>query len=166
MTAQPQPAIAWVQPGEVPEVAAFFAGAVQGDPRYISHSEIQLGLSPDGERWIDDLAGRYAEDFADPGPHRRIAIARAADGQLLAAGVLNMVEREQLVFGVLEDMTVSPAARSTGIGTALMAFLEAAAKESGASWCFLESGLHNERAHGFFDRNGYRTISKVFGKRI
>ena len=50
--------------------------------------------------------------------------------------------------------------------TATIRFIEAEAKTAGARWAFLESGLDNEGAHAFFEREAYRPLSKVFGKRL
>jgi N-acetylglutamate synthase-like GNAT family acetyltransferase len=46
----------------------------------------------------------------------------------------------------------------------MMAMIEAEARSRGVAWLFLESGVRNHRAHGFFETAGFATVSHVFGK--
>ena len=145
--------------------AADFAGRVIGaDPAYISHGEIQTGLSPDGASWAPGLGGLYAEDFADPGD-RDLLVARDPEGRVRALLIVAWEETPRRKFAVIEDMAVDPAIRSSGVGAKLIELAEARIRERGVEWIFLESGLHNEGAHRFFERHGFRPQSKVFVKR-
>ena len=145
------------------EVADFFADQIADDASYVSHGEIQTGLSEDGRTWHPDLRTRLREDLADCGEERDVVVVRVA-GQLAGAAIVLWVETDRVSFAVIEDMTTLKRQRSEGLGAAMMAFIETSAKARGARWLFLESGLQNHRAHAFFDRAGFRTLSKVFGK--
>lgn len=145
------------------DLADFISSEIAADPAYISHGEVQSGLSPDGRHWHEDLAARMREDLADPGPDRSVLYARK-DGALAAAAIILWVDTGRTRFAIIEDMAVSKALRSTGLGGTLMGVIETAARERGMKWLFLESGLHNERAHAFFERAGFSVISKVFSK--
>ncbi|WBH15364.1 GNAT family N-acetyltransferase [Sphingomonas radiodurans] len=157
----------WDKSEAIARAAAAFAGAVIGsDTRYISHGEIQTGLSPDGKVWADGLPALYADDFLDLGEERDLLVALDPDGAIVGMVVLAWEESARRRFAVLEDMAVDPAQRSLGIGERLLATVEARVAERGIDWLFLESGLDNHGAHRFFERHGFATVSHVFAKRL
>lgn len=102
----------------------------------------------------------------DIGPERSVLVARDADGAMVAASIVLWVETPRIRYAVIEDLSVDPAARSHGIGAAMVAAIEAEAKRRDMGWFFLESGKDNERAHAFFERHGFETVSHVFAKRL
>ncbi len=55
----------------------------------------------------------------------------------------------------LKRMFVDPERRGAGIGTALVAFLEAEAVSRGASVARLETGIHQHAAIALYERAGY-----------
>lgn len=158
--------IRWAEEPEIGDAALFLASVIVLDPAYISHGEIQCGLSPDGERWADDLRAMIEADLIDRGPDRRVAVARDEDGAIRAAAVLSTVSTARLRYAVIEDMAVDPGCRSQGVGARLVAFLERELAAQGARWSFLESGLGNDGAHRFFERLGYAPVSTTFAKRL
>lgn len=147
-------------------VGQFLAGVISRDPAYISHGEIQTGLSPDGKTWAPDLARQFADDMRQLGSNRGVAVIRDHDDLVGAAIVLWETEEPDAPYAILEDLAITPAARGAGAGESLVRFVEAEAKGRGMKWLFLESGLNNDRAHRFFERAGYRPVSKVFAKQL
>lgn len=161
------PEIVWIESTpEFTEAARFFAANISPDPSYISHGEIQGGLSPDGRSWAPDLEARFIEDLADKDDTQAVAVLRDEGGAILAAALVDWIETPRVRFGVLEDLAVPPALRSSGLGGRMVEFVEAEARKRGCRWLFLESGKHNHRAHAFFARHGFEEISHVFAKRI
>src|SRR3546814_13982347 len=75
-------------PATAEAVARFFARTIGGDARYISHGEIQGGLSDDGVTWCSDLEGRFVEDLRDLGDETGLLAARATDGRLVGAATV------------------------------------------------------------------------------
>ncbi|MBN8839257.1 MAG: GNAT family N-acetyltransferase [Sphingomonadales bacterium] len=145
--------------------AADFAARVIGsDTRYISHGEVQTGLSPDGKRWADDLAALYRNDFTELGDERDLLVARDGVGDIVGIAVLAWEESKRRRFAVLEDVAVDIDRRSLGIGEGLLTEIEARVTARGVEWLFLESGVQNNRAHRFFERHGFSTVSHVFAK--
>lgn len=164
---QPEVSFEWDKSQGAAREAAGFAGRVIGsDTRYISHGEVQTGLSPDGHRWADDLGALYAEDFAELGDERDLLIGRDDRGAIVAIAIIAWEETPRRRFAVLEDMAVEPALRSHGIGEQVLRAVEARVAERGIDWLFLESGIDNHGAHRFFEKNGFRTLSHVFAKRL
>lgn len=150
---------------ELPETADFMAQVIRQDTRYISHGEIQTGLSIDGRTWADDLQTKMREDFADLGPGRRVYVAHV-DDVLVGVGVAVETQDDRARYIVVEDIAVSVGVRSAGVGRRMMDFIEAEARENGCQWAFLESGVNNRGAHAFFERRDYQPLSKVFCKRL
>jgi GNAT superfamily N-acetyltransferase len=149
------------------QAADFFARVIAADPAYISHGEIQTGLSLDGTTWAPDLAQRFLNELGAFDQSRSVALGRDGEGNVTAAANISWsVETPEVPFATLQDMAVEPALRGSGIGAALLAFVEAEARARGMKWLFLESGKANTRAHAFFERFGLREVSHVFGKRF
>ncbi|QIG78441.1 GNAT family N-acetyltransferase [Stakelama tenebrarum] len=159
--------LSWDKSESTTRAAAAFAGdVIARDPAYISHGEIQTGLAIDARHWEPDLAARYAADFAELGAERDLLVARDQDGDIRGIAVLAWEETRRRRFAVLEDMAVDPAMRSSGIGARMLEEVENRARARDVDWLFLESGLGNEGAHRFFEREGFETVSKVFVKRL
>ena len=155
----------WNRDEDIAEAASFAARVIGAETSYISHGEIQTGLSDDGKSWVPDLAENYASDFADRGD-RDLLVARNADGTIQAVLVLAFEASERRRFAVIEDMAVASEARSWGIGKAMLDRALERVKERGIEWVFLESGLHNDKAHAFFEREGFSKTSEVFARRL
>lgn len=78
----------------------------------------------------------------------------------VALGYFALCFTMSLEFGglvvILDDLYVAPEARGRGIGTQVLAKVEAVAAEKRAVQIFLEVEKANERAFGFYQRNGWR----------
>ena len=153
-------------PGVAAEAARFAFASIGGDTAYISHGEIQTGLSLDERRWSPELETLYAEDFAALDDARDLLVARDRDGAIVGIAVVAWEETPRRRFAVLEDMAVDPARRSLGIGGRLLAAVKGRVRDRGVEWLFLESGVRNAGAHGFFERAGFTMISHVFAMRL
>lgn len=148
------------------QLAAMAAKVIGVDTRYISHGEIQTGLSDDATHWSPDLAELFADDFAELDDTRLVLAAYDQGGVPLGLAIIAWEETARRRFAVLEDMVIEPSVRSRGMGASLLAAVEQRVAARGIDWLFLESGLRNERAHGFFERNGFDMVSHVFAKRL
>ena len=62
---------------------------------------------------------------------------------------------------LLEDMVVSPAERGKGVGSALLTYAVAYAREKGCRRVTLLSDGDNESAHRFYARHGFRRSAMV-----
>jgi GNAT superfamily N-acetyltransferase len=66
-------------------------------------------------------------------------------------------------FGAyLEGLVVDEAARSRGIGVALLEAVEARARERGCATIRVQSNVLRERAHSFYERNGYLKVKAQY----
>jgi ribosomal protein S18 acetylase RimI-like enzyme len=160
--------IAWEEaPAAWADAARFIARVIALDPAYISHGEIQTGLSLDGKAWAPDLEARFLAEATREAGVTSLALARDAAGAIVAAAAVSWnFEAADAPYAVLQDLAVEPALRSHGLGAEMVRFVERAAHARGARWLFLESGKDNARAHAFFERAGFHEVSHVFAKRL
>ncbi len=160
--------IGWEQgPAAWADAARFFARIISADPAYISHGEIQTGLSADGKTWIPDLEARFLAEATGDESDRSLAVARDARNAIVAAATVSWnFETEDARFATLQDLAVEPALRSQGLGAEMVEFVEREVRARNAAWLFLESGKDNRGAHKFFERTGFQEISHVFAKRL
>lgn len=75
-------------------------------------------------------------------------------------------------FGIMEYhdehahlalFAVEPALRRQGVGTAMLAWLEACALTAGLRWINLEARETNRAAHAFYERHGYERVRATPG---
>ncbi len=64
----------------------------------------------------------------------------------------------------LDDLVVSPNYRGQGIGEKLVNTVIDWGREKNAKYFLLESSIHNEKAHNFFEKLGFQAMAKVFWK--
>ncbi len=157
--------VRWAQTAsERGEAAVFLASVLELDPSYISHGEVQEGLSTDGVSWSSAMPRRMAEDLAPDREDRSVALVRDEQGEIIGSAIVVWVSGPPVRFAVIEDLAVSPARRGQGLGARIMGFIQEEAGRRGMQWLFLESGLRNVQAHRLFEREGYEVLSYTFAK--
>lgn len=125
--------------------------------------------SPDARALMDELSDTLAAITGDPGrssfdpddvrhPQARFALARDARSMPLGCGALRPL---QPGIAELKRMYARPGTR--GVGSALLAFLEAEAAALGYRALWLSTRVVNERAIGFYTARGYVRIPN-FGR--
>lgn len=162
-----EPCLTWDNSAAAASAAAHFASAtIARDTAYISHSEIQTGLSVDAEHWSPDLAGLYAGKLAALRGDYDLLTASDAAGAIIGIAVVVWEQSARRRFAVLEDMVIDPSRRSVGLGRTLLSAVRARVIERDVAWLFLESGVRNHRAHGFFERAGFTMVSHVYAMNL
>jgi GNAT superfamily N-acetyltransferase len=112
-----------------------------------------------------ELDERYGTGDHEPGSAPSAAdidlflIATGPGGDALACGALRRLDRDS---AEIKRMFVVPAARGSGVATALLHALEAAAADRGWTTLRLETGTAQPDAIRFYEREGYRSIP-LFG---
>ncbi|CAD5990021.1 GNAT family N-acetyltransferase [Agreia sp. COWG] len=132
---------------------------------------------PDAERLRREqrreLDERYGSDDHEPGTPPSASdvavflVARDADGRAIACGGLRPLDDATVGAHSVEvkRMYVTPEARGTGVATAVLRALEAAAATLGAHRVVLETGTEQPDAIRFYEREGYESIP-LFGAYI
>ena len=128
------------------------------EPEWLARSErVHRQLRPH----LVDYASSLARVFASGG---RMVIA-ASDETVLGVSVYRV--SENTAYGVnlyVDDLVTDETQRSTGVGQALIAWLEARARAAGCAMLHLDSGTHRKSAHRFYLRERFEITSFHFNK--
>ena len=112
-----------------------------------------------------ELDARYGSDDHEPGAVPTaddvpvFVVARDADGRAVGCGGLRPLGQGEVE---IKRMYVSPAARGTGVSTAILRALEDQARALGSIRLVLETGTAQPDAMRFYEREGYEPIP-LFG---
>src|SRR5436190_2653383 len=104
-----------------------------------------------------ELDARYGTDNHEPGAVPTadtvavFLVARNADGTAVGCGGLRLLGPGS---GEIKRMYVEPAARGTGVATALLRALEDHARDLGLTRLLLETGIEQPDAMRFYQREG------------
>ena len=140
-----------------------FCSNLETFKEYISHGEIQMGLSADGvtlshgyrEKWRRYL-GRHNDD-----PKSHICVFEKDDviEGFIIFGIEDDYDKE---YGVIYDILVSDNHKSRGIGNQLFEYAINIYESLNITDCYLESGINNHGAHTFFEKKGFKHISNIY----
>jgi GNAT superfamily N-acetyltransferase len=137
---------------------------------YISHSELQGYRAVSPGQWSDDIGQQLQADVvgrisnpldAPPDGQTTLAAALVVDGVETGVFLVTFARNSARPFAVLEDMMVLPAARSHGHGSQFLEWISKECTARGIRRMFLESGIENDHAHHFFEREGFEKVSVV-----
>ncbi|HEX4766196.1 MAG TPA: GNAT family N-acetyltransferase [Lichenihabitans sp.] len=159
-------------PAKAQEVARLFVA--HADVAYISHSELMFGRASARDRWSDDLrdriSGEAARAIADAPAHGASSRTRLAsatiDGRFVGFAFVSFPASAGTPFGVVEDLLIAPEHRGRGVGRAVLAWIADECRALGCRRLFLESGVANHDAHGFFARQGFGQTSIVMMREL
>jgi GNAT superfamily N-acetyltransferase len=125
-------------------------------------------LSPD--RWRDGLPEVLHEEIeprlkqtavGTPGRSSLPILVAEQDGALVGLSFVTFAGTAGVPFAIVEDLIVHPEMRSRGIGKAILDWIAQEARARDIGRLFLESGVRNERAHHFFEQEGFHIVSVV-----
>jgi len=129
------------------------------DPEWLDRAEaVHRQLRP---HLPDDYAGKMRAIFASGG---EMCVA-VADGKVVGVAVFRSFENTHAGHKFyVDDLVTDETVRSSGVGHALLVFLERLARDRGCSGLELDSGTHRKRAHKFYFREGLVISSFAFRK--
>jgi GNAT superfamily N-acetyltransferase len=135
------------------------SGAVIAAEWLVKAESVHRQLRPQLKSYVD----RLREVFASGG---RMAVA-VKDGKVLGITVYRIQERTHSGREMYcDDLITDEAQRSTGVGHALMQFMETLARERGCDTLALDSGCQRQQAHKFYFREGMVIPSFHFSKAL
>jgi GNAT superfamily N-acetyltransferase len=157
------------------EIAEFFSRNVSDDVSYISHGELQGARALSPTQWrqplseilLKEIEPRIAETRREgaPGPNSKpILVAEDASG--LVAITFVTFDSQWTPYAIIEDLVVDTNRRGLGLGKAVIDWITEEAQARGVHRLMLESGVKNERAHEFFQRENFVICSKVMIREI
>jgi GNAT superfamily N-acetyltransferase len=112
---------------------------------------------------LDDYAARMREVFATGGRMRVCAIGDKAAGVAIYRIYESTYDGRRFY---VDDLVTDEQQRSTGVGHALLADLQAVARTAGCDSFTLDSGTQRTRAHRFYFREDMVITSFVFKKEL
>jgi GNAT superfamily N-acetyltransferase len=130
---------------------------------------IEDPASPDASMLMEELSETLAKITGDSGKssfdpndvraeNARFVVARDSQGQALGCGAFRPLQE-----GVAEVKRMYSRRHTSGVGSAILSFLELEAKKLGYMALQLETRVINEQAVDFYERRGYHKIPN-FGK--
>lgn len=133
-------------------------GQVFDDALLVQSEPIHRQLRPQIEA---DYAAAMRAVFADGA---EMAVATLA-GRVAGVAVFRVFRNTHIGLRLyVDDLVTDEARRSTGVGHALIGWLEQEARARGCPGLDLESGVHRPRAHAFYFREGFSIPSFSFRK--
>jgi GNAT superfamily N-acetyltransferase len=120
------------------------------------HRQLRPGLPPDYARRMREVLSGGAE----------MAVALAG-GEVAGITVFRILEKTFTGRELYcDDLVTDEAKRSTGVGRALMAYMERVGRERGCDYLALDSGTHRQQAHKFYFREQMPITAFHFSKKI
>ena len=112
---------------------------------------------------LGDYVARVNEVIAD-GCEMAVAVR---EGRVLGVTLFRLVERTHSGRELYcDDLVTDETERSTGVGHALIEYMERIARERGCDTFALDSGVQRARAHRFYFREGLAVSSFHFVKKL
>lgn len=123
----------------------------------------QLGYPATRQQIVARLAAIEADAVG------RVLVAEDAEGRVV--GWLHVAQQAHLVDDEVAEilgLVVAESTRGSGVGGGLLRAAEAWARERGVAQLRVRSRVERERAHGFYERAGYRRSKSqhVFAKAL
>ncbi len=150
-------------PADQETLVRLFCDNLRAQPDYISHGELQMGLSADGRTLAADAAAkwrRYLERHLADADSRVMVAER--DGAIAGMVIFGTETDHDSPYGVIYDLLVVSEARGEGIGSTLMEHALETLHAQGIADVYLESGVRNAGAHHFFERLGFGHVSNIY----
>lgn len=125
---------------------------------YISHSEILSGRAESATDWSENLAEILATELEEDDCN--LITIEDIHNQIIGIAILSIYKK----YLIIEDMIIDGNLRGLSLGKKLMDFIHNFATEQKIKALFLESGITNDKAHSFFEKNGFKKVSVTYTK--
>jgi len=132
---------------------------------YISHGEVLCGRATHDMKWADDIIKQMKHEFVYYIFSRKCFLFEILlSGEIEGFAIIELDKKVKAA--VLSDIMVKKNNQGKGVGKEALRKIEEYLKKKGVGIILLESGINNESAHHFFEKNGYKKISAEFSKII
>ncbi|MDE5432152.1 GNAT family N-acetyltransferase [Elizabethkingia meningoseptica] len=125
---------------------------------YISHSEILSGRAESATEWSENFAEILATELEEDDCN--LITMEDIHNQIIGIAILRIYKK----YLIIEDMIIDGNLRGLSLGKKLMDFIHNFATEQKIKALFLESGITNDKAHSFFEKNGFKKVSVTYTK--
>lgn len=140
-----------------------FIAMLKNQQSYISHGEIQMGLSYDGETLAPDAKEKWLQYLERlTGRDKSYIYVLEDKGKIVGFTIFGIEDDYDKAYGVLYDILVIDEYRGTGASSKLYQSTIDKLKSEGVKDCYLESGVGNHSAHSFFEKKGFKHVSNIY----
>ena len=119
---------------------------------YISHSEILSGRADTPQKWSNNIAQILSDELDDDGTE---IITIEKEATIIGLAILRIVNKNLII----EDLIIDEKLRGFSLGKKMMNYILEIAKQRNIKSLFLESGISNEKAHFFFEGQGFKKLA-------
>lgn len=144
------------------KIVNLFCNNIERNKEYISHGEIQMAVAIDDISLSPDFREIWRKYLIDHVSKKSNIVVFEEDSKILGFVISEISSDLNHSFGVICDILVQKDIRGEGIGTLLINDVLNFFKENNIDQIFIESGLENHLAHDFFEKFGFKCVSKVF----
>lgn len=144
------------------KIVNLFCNNIERNKEYISHGEIQMALAIDDFNLSSDFREIWRKYLIDHVTKKSNIVVFEEDNKILGFVISEVSSDLDHSFGVICDILVQKDIRGKGVGTILINDVLEFFKENNIDQIFIESGLENHSAHDFFEKFGFKCVSKVF----
>jgi GNAT superfamily N-acetyltransferase len=132
---------------------------------YISHGEVLCGRATHDFKWADNIITQMKHEFIYYIFSRNCDVLEILlSGELTGFAIIELNIKTKAA--VLSDIMIKKNNQGKGIGKEALYRIEEYLKKKNMGIILLESGIKNQIAHNFFEKNGYTKISAEFSKKI
>jgi GNAT superfamily N-acetyltransferase len=132
---------------------------------YISHGEVLCGRATHDFMWADDIIAQMKREFMHYIFCRNYVVLEILYvGELTGFAIIELHKKTRAA--VLSDIMIRKNNQNKGIGKEALRKIEEYLRKKNIGIILLESGIKNENAHVFFEKNGYSKVSAEFSKRL
>ena len=144
-------------------VVEIFTRNLETYKNYISHGELQMGLTYDGLNLVTDFKEKWTKylERHHNNPKSFVYVCED-DATIVGFTILGIENDHDKDYGVVYDMLIVPEYRGKGAGGKILDFALELFKSKDITQCYLESGVDNHSAHAFFEKKGFEHVSNIY----
>lgn len=152
---------------DIPELSQIFFSILDQHPSYVSHGEMQMGITNESGKILEGAEDRWKNYIKRKIQNRSrlypsVVFKYTKMKKIIAFGVFMLNSDEYKKFGVVCDMIVHKKFRRHGLGEELLLTGLKWFEKYGIKDIYLESGIKNYSAHRFYERRHFEKTSYVF----
>jgi len=132
---------------------------------YISHGEVISGRATSELKWAENIIAHMRREFIYCIVFCEYKMFEILfSGELIGFATIKINKKSK--SAILLDIMIKRDYQSKGIGREALHKIEKYLRKKDIKIIILESGIINEKAHLFFEKNGYTEISLVYSKSL
>lgn len=144
------------------EISTFFVENIT--PDYISHSEVLFWRADDFQTFNPNLKSVVYEELMSSlkRDDLKVLVLENETSSIVWVALISIIKNSKKIFTILDDIIIDKNFRGQSLWHIFVEEIIKFCKELWAEMILLESWIHNEKAHHFFEEFGFKEISKSY----